>query len=350
MGQKLKIGIIGIGTIADVHAQAINASDNMELLSAYSRNKENVLRFSKKYNIQGFTDWNKFINDQELDVVSICTPNGTHLDYGEKAAEAKKHVIVEKPIEVTLERAQKLINACKKNDVQLAIIYQSRFMDNMQELKDLLDNNGLGKLFMGDAYIKWYRSQAYYDSGAWRGTIELDGGGVLINQAIHTVDLLQWLMGDVDTIYGQTGTFTHNLECEDNAVATLRYKNGAIGVIQASTSVQPSQSRKIEIHGEKGSVLIDGDKVTISLAGELSKKENSTTKELSGAGSSSPMDGFSFDAHQRQFDAIANAIRNNEIPPVSGEESLRSLAIVLGIYESARTNTKIHLLNPKNNL
>jgi len=344
MDKKFKIGIIGIGTIADVHAQAIQASKNMELLSAFSRNPEKAIAFTKKYDIQCFTDWNKFIEDPELDAVSICTPNGTHLDYGEKAAVAKKHVIVEKPIEVTLERAQKLIDQCNNNDVQLAIIYQSRFMDNMPELKEFIDNNGLGKLFMGDATIKWYRSQAYYDSGAWRGTLELDGGGVLINQAIHTVDLLQWLMGDIVTIFGQTGTFTHNLEGEDNAIATIRYKNGAIGVIQASTSVQPSQSRRIEIHGEKGSVLIDGDDIKISMTEDDPTKDNTQNEHL-GSGSSSPMDGFSFEPHKRQFEAIARAIQNNKIPPVSGVKSLKSLAIVLGIYESARTNTVIQLEN-----
>jgi len=341
MTKNIKIGIIGIGTIADVHAVAIKASSNMELLSAYSRNKEKAKSFAEKYNIRCFTDWNEFIQDSELDAVSICTPNGTHLDIGKKAAEAKKHVIVEKPIEVTLERAQQLINACNDNDVQLAIIYQSRFMDNMQELKDLIDNNGLGKLFMGDAYVKWYRSQAYYDSGAWRGTLKLDGGGVLINQAIHTIDLLQWFMGDVETIFGQTGTFTHNLECEDNVVATLRYKNGALGVIQASTSVQPSQSRKIEIHGEKGSVLIDGDTVKISMVNEGPIEDKSLKNELSASGSSSPLDGFSFEPHKRQFEAIAKAIQNNKNPPVSGEESLKSLAIVLAVYESAKKNAKI---------
>ena len=342
MDKKFKIGIIGIGTIADVHAQAIQASKNMELLSAFSGNPEKAIAFTKKYDIQCFTDWNKFIEDPELDAVSICTPNGTHLDYGEKAAVAKKHVIVEKPIEVTLERAQKLIDQCNNNDVQLAIIYQSRFMDNMPESKEFIDNNGLGKLFMGDATIKWYRSQKYYDSGAWRGTLALDGGGVLINQAIHTVDLLQWLMGDVTTIFGQTDTFTHDLEGEDNAVATLRYKNGAIGVIQASTSVQPSQSRKIEIHGEKGYVLIDGDDIKISMA-EDNPTEDNTQNEVPGSGSSSPMDGFSFESHKRQFEAIAEAIQNNRTPPVSGVESLKSLAIVLGIYESAKSNTIIQL-------
>jgi len=344
MAKKLKIGIIGLGTIADVHAQAIQASTNMELLSAYSRNQEKAKLFGEKYNIRSYTDWNKFIEDPELDAVSICTPNGTHLDYGEKAAEEKKHVIIEKPIEVTLDRALKLIDICKNNNVQLAIIYQSRFMDNMQELKGFIDSKGLGKLFMGDATIKWYRSQMYYDSGAWRGTLKLDGGGVLINQAIHTVDLLQWLMGDIVTIFGQTGTFTHNLEGEDNAIATIRYKNGAIGVIQASTSVQPSQSRRIEIHGEKGSVLIDGDDIKISMTEDDPTKDNTQNEHL-GSGSSSPMDGFSFEPHKRQFEAIARAIQNNKIPPVSGVESLKSLAIVLGIYESARTNTVIQLEN-----
>ena len=175
MAKHLKVGIVGIGTIADIHAQAIQALESTELLSAYSRDKEKAKRFAEKYNIRCFTDWNEFIQDSELDAVSICTPNGTHLDIGKKAAEAKKHVIVEKPIEVTLERAQKLIDVCRANNVKLSIIYQSRFMDGMQELKALIDANGLGKLFMADAYIKWYRTQSYYDSGDWRGTLELDG-------------------------------------------------------------------------------------------------------------------------------------------------------------------------------
>lgn len=166
---------------------------------------------------------------------------------------------------------------------------------------------------------------------------------MLINQAIHTVDLLQWLVGDVEAIFGQTGTFTHNMECEDNAVATLRYKNGAIGVIQASTSVQPSQARKIEIHGEKGSVLIDGDEVKISMIEETPVNESGQKTERTGAGSSSPLDGFSFEPHRRQFEAIAKAIINNEIPPVSGEDSLRSLAIVLGVYASAKNNKEIYV-------
>ncbi len=342
MSNKLKIGIVGLGNIADIHAQAIKETSNAELISAYSSSEDKAGAFADKYSINGFSDWDKFINDPNLDAVSICTPNGTHLDFGEKAAKAGKHVIVEKPIEVTLERARKLIDVCRENDVQLAVIYQTRFMDKIGELKHFIDNGSLGKPVMGDAYVKWYRSQEYYDSGAWRGTIALDGGGVLINQAIHTVDLLQWLMGDVDTVFGQTGTFTHDLEGEDNAVAALRFKNGAIGVIEASTSVQPAQARKLEIHGEKGTIVIEDDDVKILLEGGNSADiSDSSEEKKESSGASSPLGGFSIIPHKNQFEAIADAIEKNETPLVSGEESLKSLAIVLAVYESARTGKNV---------
>ena len=287
----------------------------------------------------------EFISDPNLDVVSICTPSGNHLDYGKKAAKAGKHVIVEKPIEVTMKRAKELIGVCNKNNVLLAVIYQYRFIKEIEELKRQIDKNKLGTLFMGDAYIKWFRSQEYYDSGVWRGTLELDGGGVLINQAIHTIDLLQWLMGDVETVFGQVGTFTHErMEGEDNAVATLRFKSGAIGVIEGSTSVQPAQSKRIELHGEKGSVVIDDNNVKISVNGESSdKNEKNEDSGAKSTGSSSPLGGFSIEPHKNQFEAIMNAINNNEMPPVSGEESMKSLAIVMAIYESSKTNAMVNL-------
>jgi len=341
MSKKLKIGIIGIGTIADIHAQSIQKSSNLQLVSAFSRNSKNVKEFGIKHQITAHSNWEAFISDPDLDAVSICTPNGTHLEYGLRSAKAKKHVIVEKPIEITIERAKKLIETCKTNHVALAVIYQNRFTDGMLDLKKMLDNNKLGKLFMGDAHIKWFRSQEYYDSGNWRGSLDLDGGGVLINQAIHTIDLLQWLMGDVESVFGRIGTFTHQLEGEDNAIATLQFKNGGIGNIQASTSIQPAQSRRIEIHGEKGTVIIDGDDITMNLTDEKlsSKKNKEKTKESSG--SSSPLGGFSIKPHQKQFEAISEAILNQKSPPVSGEESLRSLGIVLGIYQSNKNNISI---------
>ncbi len=343
--KKLRIGIIGCGVIADVHAQAIRESNNTVLAAAFSRSEKNARPFGERHGISWYTDWENFISEADLDAVSICTPSGNHLDYGEKAARTGKHVIVEKPIEVTLQRARRLIDVCRQEGVQLAVIFQSRFMPQIRDLRQRLDRDLLGKLFMGDAYIKWFRTQEYYDSGVWRGTMELDGGGALINQSIHTIDLLQWMMGGVESIYGQTGTFTHvNLEGEDNAVATLRFKSGAIGVLEGSTSIQPSRPRRIELHGEKGSAIIDDDAVEIQLAGDdADQAKHAGEEEKTGAGSSSPLAGFSIVPHMDQFDAIAMAIEEGREPPVSGEESLKALAIVLAIYESSRTNMPVNL-------
>lgn len=339
---KFKIGIVGAGNIAKVHARAIQASSNSKLHSVYSRTGKNAQGLADEHGIAGHTNWNSFISDPKLDAVSICSPSGNHLDYGEMAARAGKHVIVEKPIEVTLERARQFIRACQDNQVALAVIYQSRWILAIEELKKNLDQQLIGKVFMADAYIKWYRGQDYYDSGAWRGTFELDGGGVLINQAIHTIDLLQWFMGDVESISGMTATMTHKrLEGEDNAVAIVKFKSGAIGVIQGSTSIQPAQPRRIELHGKNGTAVLDGDDVKILRADADNKDKKKEIKEASGA--SSPFAGFSYEPHKLQFEAIAEAISNGKRPLVSGEESLKSLAIVLAIYESSKTNRTVNM-------
>jgi UDP-N-acetyl-2-amino-2-deoxyglucuronate dehydrogenase len=337
----LKIGIVGIGTIADIHAQGLQASDKLELFSVYSRSEKNARSLGEKHAAGWYTDWDAFISDPELDAVSVCTPSGNHLDYGEMAARAGKHVIIEKPIEVTLERAKRLVRVCEENGVALAVIYQSRFVPEIHALKRKIDEQVIGKLFMGDARIKWFRGQDYYDSGEWRGTLALDGGGVLINQAIHTIDLLQWFMGDVDSIYGNTGTLTHErLEGEDNAVGVIRFKSGAFGVIQGSTSIQPAQARCIEMHGEKGTIVVDGDDVKVLMAGA---DQTEPEKKGKASGASSPLAGFSPDPHRFQFEAIADAIGRGEEPPVSGKDSLKSLAIVLAIYESSKSNLPVNM-------
>lgn len=338
---KLRIGIAGLGVIADIHARAITESGNLKLVSVFSRTEKKAREMGEKYHVNWHTNWDHFISDPELDAVSICTPSGNHLDYGEKSALAGKHVIVEKPIEISIERAGRLIKVCKENKVALAVIYQSRFIPGIQKLKEELDKNTIGKLFMGNAFINWFRNQDYYDSGVWRGTLALDGGGVLINQAIHTIDLLQWFMGDVESVYGTTATMTHErMEGEDNAVAVIRFKSGAMGIITASTSVQPAQTRRLELFGENGTVIVDGDKVQIMKAGVESQSEETSDKETA-TGASSPLAGFSTFPHRKQFEAIAGAILEGHKPPVTGEESLKSLAIVQAVYESSKTNLPV---------
>ncbi len=341
--KKFGIGLAGCGTIARVHAEAIRQLPNAELVAVYSRNLDNALRLSQKFNVAASNNWNEFIDNERLDVVTVCTPSGTHFDCGKRVAEAGKHVIVEKPIEVNLERGKQLIEVCKKNNVKLAVIFQNRFLPDVLRMKEAIAAGELGKIFLGDAYVKWHRTQAYYQSARWRGTLALDGGGVLINQAIHTIDLLQWALGKVESVFGHIGTFTHErIEGEDNAVATLRFKNGALGVFEASTSVRPAMDRRLEIHGEKATAILTGD--TLRLLGvKFSPQENARPQETIASGASSPLQNFTAEPHRRQYDAIVNAIAENQTPPVSGEESLESLGIVLAIYESAKQGRPINV-------
>ena len=339
MSKKLKIGILGCGTISSVHAQALKETKNAEAVSAFSRNQENLKRITKEYSLTGYTSLDDFLNDTSIDAVTICTPSGTHLDFAKKAAIAGKHVIIEKPIEVTLERAKKIIEVCKANNVCLAVIYQNRFLSDIVKMKQAIEDGRIGKIFMADAYIKWYRSQEYYNSAIWRGTMNLDGGGVLINQAIHTIDLLIWLAGDIKSVFANVGTFTHrDIEGEDNAVAVLRFTSGAIGVIEGSTSVVPAFKRKIEIHGEKGTAILDGDSFKLLQTEEAINKEE---VKQSNRGGSSPLAGFSVEPHKKQFEQISNAILNDKKVAVSGEDSLKSLSVVKAIYESSNKNKNV---------
>ncbi len=335
---KPGVGIVGCGTIADIHAQALAKLPACELIGCYSRSGENARRLGEKYGIAHTSRWTDFISDENLNVVSICTPSGTHLEYGTAAAEAGKHVIVEKPVEVTAARGKQLISTCRGRNVKLAVIFQNRYLKDVQKLKLLLEAGKLGKIFLADAYVKWFRSQEYYDSAAWRGTLDLDGGGVLINQAIHTIDLLQWLAGDVTSVFARTGIFAHHgVEGEDTAVATLSFVRGAVGVLVASTAVNPPMERRLEIHGEKGTAILKGDRL-VFFGNRADDVAADDVNQNGGSGASGPLAGFSIEPHLKQFEQIFRAIRSGNDPPVTGEEALKSLAIVKAVYASAETN------------
>lgn len=334
------IGIVGCGTISGTHAEAVAQAERGRLVAGHSRNKSRVDEFCSRYGGTGYTDYEEFLSHPGLDIVVICTPSGTHLDYGSRAARAGKHLIVEKPIEVSLKRGRKLIKSCRQNNTKLAVIYQNRFIDDVIKMKQVIDGGELGRIFMVDASVKWYRDQEYYDSGGWRGTLDLDGGGAVINQAIHTIDLMVWFCGLPESLQGFKGTLTHaGIEGEDNAVATLQFKNGAIGTFRASTSVVPPEDRKIEVHGTDGTAVLDGDIFRLKNGEGDSAGEN----ESSGAGASSPMAGMTANHHGRQYEQILDAFAGNGEPVVSGEESLRSLAVVEALYASAEKQKVIQM-------
>lgn len=338
---RLGVGIVGLGNISEIHAQAIENSKQGNVVAAYSSSEEKGQDFGDKYKARSYTSYEEFLSNPDLDVVSICTPSGTHLDFGKTAAEAGKHVVVEKPIEVTLERGNSLIESCETNGVKLAIIYQSRFTKDAIEMKQTIDQGDIGELFMASATVKWFRDQKYFKNAPWRGTLKLDGGGAVINQSIHTIDLLQWMLGDLDSIQAYKDTLTHEgIEGEDNAAAAFRFKSGVMGTFIASTSMVPPHPRKIEIHGTKGTALLDETTFRI-LRTEEDLDTSGQTKDPAGA--KSPMANLQYTAHMDQFDQIFEAIRNNEEPPVSGPDSMKSLAFVAGLYKSAETGQLVSL-------
>ncbi len=319
--------------IGGVHATALKAIGDARLVGAWSRSAEKTQRFADQHQIRGYSTYQALLEDAAVQAVSICLPSGHHAEYGVQAAAAGKHVVVEKPIDITLPKAMALIEACRRADRKLAVIFQSRFTPAARKVKQALDGGLLGRLILGDAYVKWLRSPEYYKSSAWRGTKAIDGGGALINQAIHTIDLLQWLMGGIHRVNGLVRTSTHAIESEDLGVATVEYRSGAVGVIEGSTAIRPGFKERIEIHGEKGSITLEGGNITAWKVDACDEADYVDAQKVSYGSTSSPA--ISHVNHQRQFEEIVAAIQRSREPVVNGEEGLKALKIVLGIYESS---------------
>jgi len=341
-------GIVGLGLIAEFHAKAIREMKKGKLVACLSRSQTKADAFGKKYSCTGYSSMNAFCSHPGLDIVTICTPSGAHLEPSLKIAEAGKHLIVEKPLEISLERCDKIIEVCEKNKVKLAGIFPSRFHDITKVIKSAIDEGRFGKLVLGDAYVKWYRSQEYYNKGGWHGTWELDGGGALMNQSIHAIDLLQYFMGPVEEVQSFTETITHKrIKVEDNAVAIIRFKNGALGVIEGSTSVYPGFLKRIEISGSKGSAIMEEENLkTWSFVDEKSEDKiirKRFAKKTETGGGVADAAAIGFHGHQRQFEDMVKAIETDRKPLVDGYEARKAVEIILAIYKSAREEKKVKL-------
>ena len=264
------------------------------------------------------------------------------------AAKAGKHVIVEKPLEVTLKRCDAVIKACEAAGVALATIFPSRFHESAQLLKRAVEQGRFGRLTIGDAYVKWYRTQQYYDSGAWRGTWALDGGGALMNQAIHSVDLLLWLMGPVVEVTAHTATLAHErIEVEDVAMATLRFANGALGVIEATTAAYPGALKRIEIHGSEGSAVLEEEDIKTwdfakPTARDKALLERMAGKTQTGGGAADPA-AIGHHGHTAMFKDVLKAISSGSRPLIDGPEGRRSVEVILAIYKAAETGRSVTL-------
>jgi predicted dehydrogenase len=343
-------GIIGCGMIAEFHTRAINEMPNARVVAAWSRNAASGAKIERLADggCKIFDDLDRMLAHPGLDVVCICTPSGAHMEAAVRAAQAGKHVVVEKPLEITLPRCDAIIDECDKASVRLCTIFPSRFTAANNRLKEAIALGRFGRLTMGDTHVKWWRTQQYYDSGGWRGTWQLDGGGALMNQAIHNVDLLYWLMGEVDTITALTATLAHErIEVEDTAVASLRFKNGALGVIEAATSAYPGLLKRIEVHGDRGSARVEQDDITLWDFQEKVPSDNEVYAAMAGhsgfkAGASDPR-GITHIGHRDQLLDFLEAIDHGQGAAVDGREGRKSVEIIRAIYRSASTGQVIGL-------
>lgn len=345
----VRYGLIGCGVVHGTHADALENIEGAEFAGVYDALSERAEATAKKYGVAACKSPDDLF--QMVDAVSICVPSGLHAAIGIAAAKAGKHVLCEKPIDTTYDRALNLVEACEEAKVKLGVISQHRFATDIKKLHELAQDGSFGRLLQGDCYNKWYRSQAYYDSGDWRGTWELDGGGCLMNQGVHYIDMIQWVMGGVKAVQAQTRTQAHErIEVEDIANVLVEYKNGAIGVIQGSTSFYPGFAERLEVHGVYGSAVIEGDRFKflkidaencgIGLYGDGVNRQPTPSIHLHGddhtkTAADDPTAAFG-PQHEMQISDFVQAIIDDREPIVTGRKALEPLKIILAVYQSAK--------------
>jgi predicted dehydrogenase len=344
-------GILGCGMIATFHARAIEDVRGAKLVACYDRIPAAADKLAESTGCKAYYDLDALLADAAVQVVTIGTPSGAHMEPAVAAARAGKHVIVEKPLEITLRRCDKIIEECHKAGVVLSTVFPSRFHDAAIELKRAVEQGRFGRLTLGDAIVKWYRAQAYYDSGAWRGTWELDGGGALMNQAIHSVDLLTWLMGPVVEVRARAALMAHErIAVEDVVAATVAFANGAMGVIEATTAAYPGYLKRIEIHGSEGSAVMEEEDVVKWDFAKPARRDAEVRRKManrksSGGGAADPK-AIGHHGHARQFQDVVNAIKKGVSPQIDGPEGRRSVEIILAIYKAAETGRAVTLPLP----
>jgi predicted dehydrogenase len=338
----IHIGIIGGGGISDTHARAAQQVKGAKIVSFFGTNQAKIAQLSKTYGSSAYSEFEGFLNHKPIDAVIIGSPSGLHADQGIQCATRGLHVLVEKPIDVTVEKTDELIAACEKARVKLAVCFQDRFANDSIRLKQLIESGDLGKPILVSARVKWYRPPEYYSSSRWRGKLALDGGGALINQGVHTVDLLLWLLGEVKRVYAKSMTALHNIESEDTVVSTLEFASGAIGTIEAATSVFPGYDRRIEITCSEGTIVFEHDRIIRSDLKKPSLLALESQPQDTNRSSSSPIV-TDVTGHKRILEDFIEAILTGNKPRCDGYEGRRSVRLVQAIYKSARIGQPVDL-------
>ena len=341
----MKFGIIGAGMIGQFHGKAIEAMQGGELHSVFDLREEAADQLAKQFDAKPFSDLENFLADNELQIVTVGTPSGAHLDPSLAALNAGKHVICEKPLEITPERIDLMVKAAEANRVSLAAVLNRRFHPAMDAFKAAADAGRFGTLTSASAYVKWYRDQAYYDSAAWRGTWALDGGGALMNQSIHTIDALLYLAGPVVSVQANTACLTHSgIEVEDTAVALLEFANGARGVIEGATSnwSKDGHPGRVQLSGDCGSAFLADEAFEIwdfmdEAPGDKEVRQTMMKGSEAGLGANDPK-AINFEGHQKNFEEVVSAIAEERDASVNAGEARKAVALICAIYESARND------------
>ena len=341
---SIGFAIIGTGMIAEFHANAIALVPGAKLLGAYGNVPEQRAAFCKKHGIHEYDSLEAVIADPKIHAATIATPSGLHAAVAVPVLEAGKAVLCEKPIDVTIEAVDAILAAEKKGKGRLACVFQARFGSGAQKLKAAIDAGRFGRLTLCSAYIKWWRDQAYYGTSGWKGTWKIDGGGALMNQGVHAVDLLQWLVGLPLEVSAFHATLAHTMEAEDTLTAMLRWEHGALGVIEAATSAWPGDDLQIEIAGDMGSATIVNDKVTRwefaePQPGDANILKNEDAGKI-GGGAADPK-AIPVEGHRRLIEDLVAAIREGRPPLVPGTDARRAIALIRACYESAATRSVV---------
>jgi UDP-N-acetyl-2-amino-2-deoxyglucuronate dehydrogenase len=348
-------GIVGTGVIAAIHADAIATLPDARLVAVTDVARGPATAFAAARGFPAEPDLAALLARRDVEVVCVCVPSGLHAQIAIQAAKAGKHLVVEKPIDVSLDAADRLIDAARAAGVALTVISQHRFDPGLIELKRGLDEGALGRLVLGEASTKWYRTQAYYDSAAWRGTWAMDGGS-LMNQGVHYVDLLRWCMGPLAEVTAVCSTQAHQIEVEDTALALVRFASGAVGTILSSTAAFPGFPQRLEITGTEGTVTVeDGQIVRRAFAADADRTATAVSADAARSGAADPAapdaarsgaaDPAAVDvaSHAAQLADLLDAVDAGREPAVTGESGRAALEIVLAVYESSRTGRPVSL-------
>jgi UDP-N-acetyl-2-amino-2-deoxyglucuronate dehydrogenase len=339
MSNNMKFAIVGAGVISSFHAKAITAHPEAELVAICDIEIEKAEKLANEFSVgKTYQNYEEMFRDEEIDIVSVCVPSGQHADVTIAAAKAGINVLCEKPLDIVRDRMAEMIDTCRENNVKLGGVYQRRTLEAAIITRKAIQEGKLGKLVLGDAYLKYYRSPEYYKSAGWRGTWELDGGGALMNQGVHGIDLIQWMVGDVESVFAYTAPLVRDIEVEDTAVIAVKYKNGAFGVIQGTTSVYPGQETRFEIHGEQGSIIF-GDSGFKQW--DFIDSEETIPQVGNSEGGSNDPKVISNEGHYIFVNDMIKAVREDRDPLVSGEEARKAVDLILAIYESSRTGKQV---------